>query len=500
MERKRGSGILLHITSLPSQFGMGDLGPAAYRFADFLCETRQRYWQILPVNPTNPACGHSPYSSTSAFAGNTLLISPEMLIGDGLLTQDDINKSYFSPTRFCEYEKSIAFKENIFARAYKNFKSVREGIEEYKTFTEENSSWLEDFALFNVIRKNAEGQMWVDWKHKLRDRNKTEIARIKREMKDDIEYEKFLQYVFFRQWTLLKRYCNERGISIIGDIPIYVSYDSADVWSNPEIFKLNEEKKPDFVSGVPPDYFSQTGQLWGNPVYNWEVLKSSEFKWWIERMKLNFKLFDIVRIDHFRGLVAYWEVPAGEKTAVNGKWADVPVMEFFDAMIRNFNHPHIIAEDLGIITADVKRVMAHYKFPGMKILLFAFNENNPFHPYLPHSYQRNWVVYTGTHDNNTVKGWFEKEASYDDKRRLFSYIGKEAYSHDVNWEFIRMAMMSVANIALFPMQDVLGMGEDCRMNKPSTVRGNWLWRLLPEEINSPAKHRLRELTEIYGRT
>ncbi len=498
MAKARGSGILLHITSLPSPFGIGDMGPSAYRFVDLLAQTKQKYWQVLPLNPTNPACGYSPYSSTSAFAGNTALISPELLKDDGFLSQDDVQGQSFDPHK-CEYDRACALKEGLFQKAYKKFKSLKEPREDYKEFCAANKDWLDDFVLFDTIRGVTKGQVWNTWKNGLKNREKKALQEIKKANKDEIEKKKFLQFLFFKQWKALRAYCNQKGIKIIGDIPIYVNFDSADVWTNPSIFKLNENKEPVFVSGVPPDYFSKTGQLWGNPVYNWEALKATGFDWWKRRMGLNLGLFDIIRVDHFRGLVSYWEVPAGEETAVNGKWADVPAIEFFDELKKSVPHLDLIAEDLGSITPEVKKILTHYKFPGMKVLLFAFNENNPFHPYLPHTFQRNWVVYTGTHDNNTVRGWFENEASHDDKNRLNKYLGHEVHAHTVNWELIRLAMMSVADIALFPLQDILGLGQDARMNVPSTPSGNWVWRFTPEQVSDEAKWRLAELTDTYGR-
>jgi 4-alpha-glucanotransferase len=322
---------------------------------------------------------------------------------------------------------------------------------------------------------------------------------MKKECHDQLEKEKFCQYLFFKQWHSLKTYCQEKGVRLFGDLPIYVSFDSADVWANPGLFKLDKEKHPTFVSGVPPDYFSETGQLWGNPVYRWNVLRKNGFRWWIERMAHHLKLFDALRIDHFRGLVAYWEIPAGEKTAINGKWVKVPVNDFLSTLKRHFPFLPIVAEDLGVITPDVRQVMDRFALPGMKVLVFAFGEDHPMHPYLPHTYEKNFLVYTGTHDNNTVCGWFEREASPDDKGRLFRYLGREVSVEEVPWALIRLAMMSVANMVILPMQDILGLGEEARMNRPSVPHGNWEWRLLPEQMTPSISQRLLEMTEIYGR-
>ncbi|MDD5438763.1 MAG: 4-alpha-glucanotransferase [Candidatus Omnitrophica bacterium] len=500
MLKKRGSGILLHITSLPSIHGIGDLGPAAYRFADFLAASKQSYWQVLPLNPTNPACGNSPYSSTSAFAGNPLLISPELLAAQGLLTDKDMPPVPDFPGNRCDFDSVIAYKGKLFQAAFKHFKEQTVLKEEYKAFCTAHADWLNGFAVFQVLRDHFKGEMWGNWKKKFRNKEAKDISEIKKDARDEIEFVKFLQFVFFKQWFALKRYCNDRGINIIGDIPIYVSYDSADVWAHESLFKLDTKKEPEFMAGVPPDYFSATGQLWGNPVYNWEAVKATGFKWWIRRMEHNLALFDIVRIDHFRGLVAYWEVPKGETTAVNGKWVEAPVHDFFNALLEHFHHKlPVIAEDLGIITEDVKKVQQHFKFPGMKILVFAFGEDNPFHPYLPHSYDKNWVVYTGTHDNNTVRGWFDKEASPDEKRRLFRYFGRELTADQINWDLIRLALMSVADLTVFPLQDIIGLGIEGRMNTPSVPTGNWSWRFKQDQVTQQITDRLAEMTWVYGR-
>ncbi|MCM8773965.1 MAG: 4-alpha-glucanotransferase [Candidatus Omnitrophica bacterium] len=495
---KRGSGVLLHITSLPSPYGIGDFGKGAYRFVDFLYETKQSYWQILPINPTMEIYGNSPYSSISAFSGNPLFISPEILWENSLLSKSiikDIPK--FSSTK-CDYSKVIPYKEKILINSYLCFKKLK-SKQEYEEFCGNNSFWLDDYVLFVIIKKIMGGKIWSEWDRELKDRDTSALEKIKKKYKDDIDKVKFSQYIFYKQWSLLKKYCNEKGIKIIGDIPIYVSYDSADVWANPQNFKLDSDKKPIFVAGVPPDYFSKTGQLWGNPVYHWDNLKKENFSWWLLRLEHNLRLFDIIRIDHFRGLVAYWEVPAEEKTAVNGKWVSVPVNDFFEAIYQKFPHMPFIAEDLGVITPDVEEIRVRFKLAGMKILLFAFGENNPKHPYLIHNYDKNYVVYTGTHDNNTARGWFEHEAKDEEKKRLFLYLGRKVSSEEVSWELIRLAMISVADTVIFPMQDILGLGEEARMNIPSTTQGNWQWRLTEKQLSSSLTEKLLEMTEIYGR-
>lgn len=495
--KRRGSGILLHITSLPSAYGIGDLGPVAYKFADFLAETKQSFWQILPLNPTDPAYDNSPYHSISAFAGNPMLISPEFMVRDGLLAKADVETlPNFSKGRV-DYDAVIAYKKRLFHLAYQRFKKA--GNYEYERFCSENSHWLEDFALFISLKARFDGKVWSGWSSEIRDRQPEALQSSKKGLRDRIAMEKFLQYVFSQQWSSLKHYCNQKGTEIIGDIPIYVDYDSVDLWTNPEIFKLNEDKKPFFVAGVPPDYFSETGQLWGNPVYRWDVLKETGYDWWVQRMQHTLNLFDVVRVDHFRGLVAYWEVPAGEKTAINGRWVQAPVEDFFNALLKRFSHLPIIAEDLGLITPDVREVIDRFQFPGMKVLLFAFGEDYPMHPYLPHTYEKHYVVYTGTHDNNTIRGWFEREAKPEDKKRLFRYLGREVPVQDIHWEFIRLAMMSIANVAIIPMQDILGLGKEARMNRPATADGNWRWRLLSKQLTPQLSRRLLKMTEIYGR-
>ena len=494
----RGSGILLHITSLPSRFGIGDLGPSAYRFADFLAETKQSLWQILPLGPTDAACGHSPYASASAFAGSSLLTSPELLLDDGLVTREEIESAQIPLLPEADYAQAAAIKDHLLDIGYRRFKEeTSKG--EYERFREEHSQWLEPYAAFIAIKRHFGGKPWDQWPTGIRLRQREALKSIKRELADEIGREEFVQFQFLRQWAALKRYCGDKGIAIVGDVPIYVSYDSADAWSNPEIFKLDSAGRPTAMAGVPPDFFSKTGQLWGNPLYRWDVLKADGYSWWIARMAHALKLFDIVRIDHFRGFAAYWEVPAGEKTAVNGKWVQAPAVDFLETLSRHFPTLPVVAEDLGVITADVKEVMERFKLPGMKVLLFAFGEADPKHPYLPHNYRPNCMVYTGTHDNNTVRGWFDNEAKPDEKKRLFRYLGCEVPPEQLHWELIRLAMMSVADVVIVPMQDLLGLGEESRMNKPSLTDGNWGWRLLPDQLAAVDCGRLLGMTEIYGR-
>lgn len=495
---RRGSGILLHITSLPSAFGVGDLGPWAYRFADFLCETKQRFWQILPLNPAEPGHGNSPYHSTSAFAFNPLLISPEHLLQDGLLAQGDLALVPDFPEERVDYGSAISYKDILFSKVCERFSGKDKGVE-YEDFCSQNAFWLDDFALFAALKLHFRGLSWTEWPEDLRDRHQEALRRAGDELYDAAERERFLQYLFFRQWVSLKHHCNEKGISIIGDMPFYVVHDSADVWVHPELFNLDGEKRPKTVAGVPPDYFSETGQLWGNPVYRWDTVKETGYDWWLRRLRHNLRLFDFIRVDHFRGFVAYWEVPATEKNAINGKWVSAPAEDFFDTIKREIPHAPIIAEDLGIITPDVLEIMRGFGFPGMKVLIFAFGDDLPTNPYAPHNIEQNSVVYTGTHDNNTLRGWFEKEATPEVKDRFFRYIGREVAGDEVHREFIRLAMMTFANTVIFPMQDLLGLGEEARMNRPATGDDNWQWRLKPDQLTPQLGRTLLEMTEIYGR-
>lgn len=483
---KRASGILLHISSLPSSFGIGDLGPEAYHFVDFLQEAKQTYWQILPVNSTDGVYHHSPYSSNSAFAGNILFISPELLVKEGWLKAADIKVKPLFSNDEVNYKAVSMYKKDLLNLAYLHNKEQLKEDAAYRDFCKQEDYWLADYSLFVVLKNYFAVDVWTQWPKDVEDRDKKNLDFLRKELREPIEKHKFFQYLFFRQWKALKEYCAKRKVKIIGDIPIYVNDDSVDVWSNQSIFKLNEKKEPLFAAGVPPDYFSETGQRWGNPVYDWDKLKETGFSWWLDRLRHNLKLFDVVRIDHFRGLVDFWQIPAGEKTAIKGEWAPVPKDDFFGAILKEFPDPPVIAEDLGIITDEVRDTMKKYGFPGMKILLFAFDGDLKEHPYIPENYTENCVVYTGTHDNNTVRGWFEKEASHETKEKLFGYLGKRLNTDEISWTLIRLAFQSKANLAITPLQDVLGLGSETRMNKPATTEGNWKWRfpqgILDEEL------------------
>ena len=494
----RGSGILLHITSLPSSYGIGDLGPEAYRFVDFLAESKQKFWQILPLNPTEPVHQHSPYASNSAFALNPLLVSPETLVREGFLEPEAAKPLPAISGNKVDYRTVLPIKKRILERAYEHF--CKEGENPaFTSFCREEAAWLDDFALFQALREKFQGQVWNEWPLSIRDRAPEALAEEHRELKEAINFARYSQFLIWKQWHSLKEYCRRKGVQVIGDIPIYVDYGGCDAWVHPEFFKLDDWKKPRAVAGVPPDYFSATGQLWGNPVYDWDSLRKKDYGWWVQRIGHNLKLFDYVRIDHFRGLVAYWEVPATEKTAMNGKWIPAPAVDFFELLQRTFPSLPIIAEDLGTITEDVREVLNRFEIPGMKVLLFAFGDGQASHPYLPHNLPRNCVAYTGTHDNNTIKGWFEKEATPEEKKRLFRYLGHDLTMEELPRELIRMMMMSVANWVIFPFQDILGLGEEARMNCPSTLTGNWECRLLPDWATPEVVEMLREMTELYGR-
>jgi len=489
----------MHITSLPSPYGIGDLGEGARRFADFLTETKQSYWQILPANPTLTAHGNSPYSSISAFAGNPFLISPDYMVHDGMINEDDLSGAPDFLSGVVDYEAAQEFKEKIFHIANSRFRES-ELKDDYARFCSKSAGWLNDFSLFMALKNCYGGKTWYHWPEEVRNREPSALQEMVGTLTDRIEREKFLQYIFFRQWTSLKEYCNDRDIRLIGDIQIYVNHDSADAWRNREIFKLDKEGTPLVVAGVPPDYFSTTGQLWGNPVYRWDIVKEKRFDWWVKRFRHNLELYDLVRIDHFRGYVKYWEVPFHEKTAVNGKWVNAPGDELFTTLLKKLPCLPVIAEDLGRITPEVQELLHRLGFPGVRPVIFAFGETLPRHKCAPHNIEQNSVVYTGTHDCNTVRGWFDNEATRQDRRRLSRYLGKRAVASGVHRDMIRLAMGSVANTAILPMQDILGLGQEARMNVPGTTKGNWQWRLLPEQITTTIIHELREITEIYGRS
>jgi 4-alpha-glucanotransferase len=509
MLNRRGSGVLLHISSLPSPYGIGDLGPGAYQFADFLSAGKQNFWQILPLTPTSEFWGNSPYSSPSAFAGNPLLVSPEWLLQRKLLSKSDLGRIPVFPRGKVDYRRVTGFKEDLFSIVCKNFGAEGKKSFAFQNFYQENSFWLEDYALFGALKEHFGGAAWGRWPRGARDREPGTIRALKEKLRDQVEKEIFLQYLFSRQWFSLKRFLNDRGIQVIGDAPIYVNYDSADVWANPEIFELDARKRPLYVAGIPPDYFSATGQLWGNPIYRWGVLKEKGYSWWIRRIGHNLKLFDFVRLDHFKGFVDFWEVPAKNRTAVKGRWVPGPKDGFFDALLKHFPSLPLIAEDLGVITAEVHRLRDRYGFPGMRVLQFAFGSDPLADLYKPIHYIKNCAAYTGTHDNDTLMGWLSGQSGHstrtpDEIRRernnVWRYLGlRSPKKKGLHWEVIRTLMMSPANLVIFPMQDLLGLGAEARMNRPGTNRGNWAWRLTGKQLTPSLGKRLGQMTEIYQR-
>lgn len=493
----RSSGILLHPSSFPSRFGIGDLGLEAYRFIDFLKNSYQQYWQVLPLGPTG--YGNSPYMSYSAMAGNHLLISPEKLEKEGFLNPEDFADLPTFTTDKVDFEQVIPIKLNLLKKACENFKTHATAIqrEAFHTFCHTKGYWLNNYALFMAFKDAQNGASWHTWEPGLAKREPAALTWIERELAEEIFYYKFIQYEFFRQWSELKNYANQNGIDIIGDIPIYVAHDSADVWANPDIFALDEETgEAALMAGVPPDYFSATGQLWGNPVYNWEELEKQDFKWWVQRFEAMLDYVDIIRIDHFRGFEAYWAVPQGEETAINGEWVEAPGVAFFEVIKQKLGKLPILAEDLGIITPEVEALRDRFEFPGMKVLHFAFG-SDPGNAFLPFNYPRNAVVYTGTHDNDTTLGWFNTANDYE-KQNLSLYLG--SISPDgINWDLIRLALSSIANQAIIPLQDVLGLGNEARMNYPSKAEGNWEWRYQSGDLTEELSIRLKILTKLYGR-
>lgn len=496
---KRGSGVLLHISSLPSPFGIGDMGPQAYEFVDFLSIARQSYWQVLPLNPTNEQRDDSPYSTNSSFAGNILLISPRLLLEHGYIKSMDTSLFTDVNPKRAAYKEARDYKEDLLKSAYVSAKE-RHFDPGFEQFCNKEAEWLDDHSLYKALASEFQNVPWNRWPSDLRDRKPEALKDAQHRLRVRIEQEKFYQYLFAHQWEELKKYCHAKGVQIIGDLPMFVNHDSADVWAHREIFKLDQDLNPAFFAGVPPDRFSNTGQLWYNPVYNWKKLTETRYQWWIKRFRRTFELFDIVRIDHFRGLVAYWEVPADKHDASGGLWENVPVDDFFNAVFKQFYCFPVIAEDLGTITSDVKFVMSRLEFPGTKVLLFAFDNDDPLHPYLPHTYEKNCMACTGTHDTNTVRGWFEREASEADRARFFKYFGQKADSSPVNWKMIRLLMMSSANIVIFPLQDILNLGEDSRMNNPAVGKGNWRWRFTKEMLDDSSRDNLADLTYTYGRS
>ncbi len=502
MRFPRRSGILLHPTSLPGRFGIGDLGHAAYRFVDFLAAAGQSYWQVLPLSPTGYA--DSPYQTLSAFAGNPMLISPEKLVEIGHLSETDLEDIPAFPDERVDFGPLIRYKTNLLDRAFANFRAHASASQRatFARFCDEQALWLDDLALFMALKEAHNLRPWHEWEPEVATRQPEALARWRESLAGEIENQKYRQWLFFEQWLAVKRYANERGIRFIGDIPIFVSLDSADVWANPHLFHFDENLRPTVVSGVPPDYFSETGQLWGHPLYRWEVVAQDGYAWWIARFRMAFTQADVVRIDHFRGFYNYWEVPAEEKTAINGRWLHGPGADLFRAVTAALGEVAIIAEDLGDFNeesrAGVDALQAEFGYPGMKVLQFAFG-GGPADPFLPHNFTRDCMVYTGTHDNDTIVGWYQVTSTEAERDYARKYLGRDG--SDVAWDLIRLAWATVANTAITTVQDLLSLGHGARMNTPSTVGApNWCWRLLPGALSDEVAARLLELTAIYGRT
>jgi 4-alpha-glucanotransferase len=500
----RSSGILLHISSLPGRFGIGDLGAEAYHFVDFLAAGKQSLWQILPLGPTSGGNAHSPYVALSAFAGNPLLINLEQLVADGLLSESTLASMPVLPEGVTDYANAGAGKFPVLRMVAEQFSRAASSALQttFRTFCDQHRWWLDDYALFMALRAEFHDASWQTWMPELTRREPTALATWEKKLAQEIYFHKFLQLIFFAQWNRLKTYANERGVKIVGDIPIYVGFDSAEVWAHPELFDLQPDTQtPRVVAGVPPDYFSETGQRWGNPLYRWRDEHGQSvqavYDWWVRRFRATLEMADIVRVDHFRGFEAYWAIPAEAKTAVNGQWLLGPGAQLFQLVQRVLTELPVIAEDLGVITPEVDALRLQFSFPGMKVLQFAFG-GDASNPYLPHNYSDpDCVVYTGTHDNDTTRGWFAS-ATPEYQDHVLRYLGR-ADDDDIHWQLMRLAWSSVATLAIAPLQDVLGIGSEGRMNIPGQPEGNWCWRYHPEVLEPELSIRLAELTSLYGR-
>lgn len=492
----RSSGILMHPTSLPGPYGIGDLGDHSYKFIDKLIEHGQTIWQMLPLGPTS--YGDSPYQTLSAFAGNPNLISLDTLHEEGFLEKADLDAVPNFPKDRVDYGNVIPWHNDMLHKAYEGFQKNGTAAQKqsFATFVEEQADWLEDFALFNALKRDFDLVAWTEWPDKALVRyEEAALAKAREEHEREIDEQRFRQWCFYTQWMALKAYAGEKGVRLFGDIPIFVAADSADVWSNQKYFFLDKNGNPTVIAGVPPDYFSATGQRWGNPLYRWDVMKEDNYQWWFHRFNATLNLVDYMRVDHFRGFEAYWEIPAEEETAINGEWKPGPSEDFFHALKEELGDLPIIAEDLGVITEGVEKLRDGFNLPGMKVLQFAWSE--PTNIFLPHNHEMNRIVYTGTHDNNTTIGWWNNEA--DDGTRNFIQTYLEREIHEINWRLIQIAMMSPAHTAIFPLQDIFGLGEDARMNKPGVEQGNWTWRFTEDGFEHDGWKRLEHYTGIYQR-
>ena len=491
MLSERSSGVLLHITSLPGPYGIGDLGKHAYAFVDWLAAAEQQLWQVLPLGPTG--YGDSPYQCFSAFAGNPFLIDLENLVERGYLELEDLAAPAF-PLDRVDYGPVITWKNEVLDVAFTRF-LAQPPPPSFEAFVAEHGWWLEDYALFMALKQEHGGRSWSEWEEPLRDRKSSALKEARSRLADAICAQNFRQWLFFEQWLALKQYANAQRIRVIGDIPIYVAMDSADAWGRRDLFFFDKQGRPKVVAGVPPDYFSPTGQLWGNPLYRWEKMAEDGFSWWISRIRSNLLMYDIIRIDHFRGFYNFWEVPGDAINAVKGRWVDGPRTQIFDAILAALPELPLIAEDLGSPNPGVSALRDHYRFPGMKVLQFAWASGG-LDPFLPHNFEKNCIVYTGTHDNDTSRGWYEK-APGEEKDYVRRYLRIDG--GDIAWDFIRLAMMSAANTAIVPLQDCMNLGSEARMNTPSVPGGNWNWRFLPAQLTDGIQAGLAELCDLYGR-
>ncbi|AZB72699.1 4-alpha-glucanotransferase [Synechococcus elongatus] len=494
----RAAGILLHPTSLPGPFGSGDLGPASRQFLDWLASAGQQLWQVLPLGPTG--YGYSPYLCYSALAGNPALISPELLAEDGWLQESDWADCPTFPSDRVDFASVLPYRDQLLRRAYSQFlqKAAASDRQLFQAFCEQEADWLDDYALFMAIKQASQGQPWTEWPEALRQRQPQALAKARDRWGGEISFQQFLQWQFREQWLALREEAQARRISLIGDIPIYVAHDSADVWANPQFFALDPETGAvNQQAGVPPDYFSETGQLWGNPVYNWAALQTDGYRWWLQRLQQLLSLVDYIRIDHFRGLEAFWSVPAGEETAIEGEWVKAPGADLLSTIRQQLGALPILAEDLGVITPEVEDLRDRFELPGMKILQFAFDSGSG-NAYLPHNYWgRRWVVYTGTHDNDTTVGWFLSRND-SDRQAVLDYLGAES-GWEIEWKLLRLAWSSTADWAIAPLQDVFGLDSSARMNRPGQATGNWDWRFSADWLTGDRAQRLRRLSQLYGR-
>jgi 4-alpha-glucanotransferase len=508
VECRRLSGILLHPTSLPGPFGIGDLGAGAYHFVRFLRDSRQHVWQMLPLGPTG--YGNSPYQTFSAFAGNPLLLSLDTLRADGWLSASDLaDAPPFSGNRVA-YEAVIEFKQRVLWQAFETFQrsADRSQLDDLEAFSQRQAEWLDDYTLFMALKEIHGGEAWTTWEGSAARREPAALARWRQRLAPRVQFHAFLQYQFFRQWQHLKAACHRHEIQLFGDVPIFIAHDSADVWAHPELFHLAVDGHPTVVAGVPPDYFSQTGQRWGNPLYRWEVLAASGHAWWIRRLRTMREMVDIIRLDHFRGFEAYWEVPAAAETAIHGRWVEGPGAAFFEALFQALGELPLVAEDLGLITPEVRALRKRLRLPGMRVLQFGFGGDPRTNEHCPHNYTRDCVVYTGTHDNNTSVGWWHEAEEPTESRESLEPMRAERAAalkymasdgREIHWDMIRLALASVGNLAIVPLQDVLGLGQEARMNHPGKPDGNWQWRYAAGLLTEELAGRLGELTEIYGR-